>query len=300
MEASSATKSEKESALAAAHALNKELYDLVDQVDRVGRDLRPDQPPSQDTSVMSKKYYETIGKCEELVKKGARPDAFFDGNTALHTTIQSRLVPVMLKGNTDNEIYNKVNTEVVDKNGHTPLSHSVARVDLPVAKEFVKGGSDVNIVNSAGLNILQIACLSSDPELVEWILGLKNFKYGVNDTAVENERTPIKVCAQSCNDNAEVLEVLIKHGAELYDGIMADVYAAHYKKRTFHKLIELGLDPEKNFIDGKSIMDIAKEDTKYKKHWKALNISDEKVVETPDWVEKFGAGSYIIQEDNSD
>jgi ankyrin repeat protein len=150
---------------------------------------------------------ETLEVVKLLVEAGADVNARTDTNaTALHVASQ--------KGDPDILRYliekgANVNAKTMD--GRTPLFQAACNRHLEAIEILAAAGADVNIAtdDDIQLNILHIAIVNNDPEMVERFL-----KLGVDPNAkARGKDTPLALA--SSHDDDKVFFILLAHGADV-------------------------------------------------------------------------------------
>lgn len=122
-----------------------------------------------------------------------------------------------------------------DINGETPLMCAlVYNKNIEVIKELINAGSNTSIKSNAGLTALHAAAQGTTPEILQYLLELNCFA-DIN-IADNYGHTPIMIAAQR-NSDTDILEILIKNGADISARNNMGVSVLHFAALNEHEEI---------------------------------------------------------------
>ena len=141
-----------------------------------------------------------------LIQRGVDVNAFFSGlNPLLSATRdswhgRSEAVTMLLT--------NGAQTQVVDRDGNTPLHHAMRSTDAAVAALLLDAGADKEAVNKEGYTPLAIACQAANWRVARYMLERK--------ASVEPMlAVPVLIAASGAEDDEIGIRLLHKHKAKI-------------------------------------------------------------------------------------
>lgn len=163
----------------------------------------------------------------------------------------------------------------IPHSGHHVLAGLASSATLALIKLLVEHGAHVGQADSFGITALHLASgrerLGDDNEketlsIVEYLI-----EKGANPVALDTlDGSPLWFAARA--GQAEVIKVLVKHGADVHEKSVGGQSLLHraifsFDLKTVQTLVELGVDIHLKDPDGRSALKIAK-------LWKQKNIAD--------------------------
>ncbi|XP_067660340.1 putative ankyrin repeat protein RF_0381 [Haliotis asinina] len=104
----------------------------------------------------------------------------------------------------------RINTDCQDWIGRTAVMCAALKGHLEVVQLLVTKGANVNLIDKFANNILHLACLGGDVDVVKYILS-QDMAY--IDGRAQRGRTPMMLAAE--NGHKEVVELLVGEGADM-------------------------------------------------------------------------------------
>ncbi|KAJ8674393.1 hypothetical protein QAD02_005655 [Eretmocerus hayati] len=128
----------------------------------------------------------------------------------------------------------------VDRNGLNALLHAVQNDKIPIVKQLLEAGADINFVNvkvvkrdpSTPMTALHLAIMKHDLDMLEYLL-----RHGADPNQTNELGRSILSCAAEVSPSKNMLprlELLLLHGADLYAA------GSNYSKSPFQLLMSKG------------------------------------------------------------
>ncbi|KAL7302539.1 hypothetical protein TKK_0005176 [Trichogramma kaykai] len=194
------------------------LDDVVEKFLDLGQNPNCPSRKSVDAPLHLALRHDRVKVVELLMVSGAFPNlANEDGSTPLHVISQrprdDDLMEVFFRINDD--ILQKVQLDVRDKRGDTPLHYALRYGNARTAETMLRRGANPNLVDARGSTPLQIICEGGRVELLKLFFRIVDETGQTVDIEARDAsgRTSLRLAVE--NLWADVVDVLLDRGADL-------------------------------------------------------------------------------------